>query len=276
MLNRISRSAEELLAIVDKSPECRWSHPRWLLDRLRDDWPDDWRRIVAANNIKAPMSLRVHRGCGGIDAYQRRLQLLGMRSCTVAYAPDALILEEACSATELPGFAEGWVSIQDTAAQLACDLLAPQPGDRVLDACAAPGGKTAHLLEREPRIAELLAVEVSAERIPLLEQTLHRLRLKATVVHGDATCPQQWWHKKPLQRILLDAPCSATGVIRRWPDIKHHRRADDLAALTEQQQRLLEALWPLLSLGGNFAVRYLFVAGLRERRAGGRFCRTPP
>ena len=251
VLRRISRESQPLLTTVDHRSECRLSHPRWLLRRFRDDWPQDWEQIAIANNTRAPMTLRVHRGHGSTDAYRQRLRASGMIATAPAYAPDALVLSNPVAVSKLPGFDCGQVSVQDAGAQLACDLLAPKPRDRILDACAAPGTKAAHLLEREPEIAELVTVESAADRVVLLQQTLQRLNLTATVVHGDATCPATWWHGKPMQRILIDAPCSATGVIRRWPDIKLHRRPEDLIAMPRFQRRLLEALWPLLSPGGT-------------------------
>jgi 16S rRNA (cytosine967-C5)-methyltransferase len=167
------------------------------------------------------------------------------------YAPESLLLDRAVDVQELPGFSDGWVSVQDGAAQLAAHLIGPQPGERILDACAAPGGKTCHLLELQPELAELVAVDVSAQRLIRVRENLDRLGLRASLVTGDADEPSQWWDGKPFDRILLDVPCSATGVIRRHPDIKLLRRAEDIVTLAQRQGRLLRSMWALLAPGGR-------------------------
>jgi 16S rRNA (cytosine967-C5)-methyltransferase len=183
--------------------------------------------------------------------YRNRLAASGIAVADSMFDDEALLLAEAMDVAELPGFAAGDVSIQDAAAQLGARLLAPRPGERVLDACAAPGGKTGHLLELQPELAQLVAVDVSSERLTRIADNLRRLGLSATLVAGDAGKPSDWWDGRPFERILLDVPCSATGVIRRHPDIKLLRRPEDVSALAARQLQLLQAVWALLAPGGS-------------------------
>ncbi len=248
VLRSFPRRRVELLALVEADAEARTAHPRWLLEGLQRDWPDDWPAIVAANNARPPFTLRVNQCQGHRDEYRARLAVGNIAEPAMASA--ALTLAEPVEPAALPGFADGWVSVQDAAAQLAAPLLAVEPGMRVLDACAAPGGKTAHLLECAPDL-ELTALDLDAERLEQVRDNLKRLRLHAHLVAGDARQPAAWWDGVPYDRILVDAPCSATGVIRRHPDIKLLRRETDIAALAERQQAMLTALWPLLRPGGR-------------------------
>lgn len=250
-LRRFLREREALLSKADGTDSARYSHPAWILERLRHDFPEHFQTVLIANNQRAPMTLRVNRRQGSRDAYLARLREAGLEAAAHPLAPDALVLEQAVAVERLPGFAAGAVSVQDTAPQLAAELLDVAAGDRVLDACAAPGGKTAHLLERYPDLGELLALDVDAQRLERVTQTLSRLGLRATVRSGDASAPAQWWDGSLFQRILLDAPCSGSGVIRRHPDIKWLRRPDDIQRLAATQRRLLDALWPLLARGGK-------------------------
>ncbi len=250
VLRAFQRRHAELEAIADARPVSRYAHPDWLIDMLRADWPEDWQALLMANNERPPFVLRVNLLQGCVADYQAALQAEGMLHRTLSAADQAIRLEQPVAVERLPGFADGAVSVQDAAAQLAAQLLDVRPGMRVLDACAAPGGKTAHILERTPDLAELIAVEIDPARVPLIEQNLQRLGLLAQVVIGDAGQPGDWWDGRQFERILLDAPCSATGVIRRHPDIKSLRRASDLDELTTTQARLLEAVWPLLAPGG--------------------------
>ncbi|PKM42719.1 MAG: 16S rRNA (cytosine(967)-C(5))-methyltransferase [Gammaproteobacteria bacterium HGW-Gammaproteobacteria-1] len=249
VLRRLQREQEELLAAVDAGETAALAHPAWLLARLQQDWPEHWRDIAAANNARPPMTLRVNRLRGSREQYLERLQQAGLPAAAPPHAPDALTLETPVAVERLPGFADGDVSVQDAAAQLAAGLLQLAPGQRVLDACAAPGGKTGHILEACPEV-ELLALDSDAERLARVQENLTRLGLTAELCAGDAGDPAAWWDGRPYDRILLDAPCSGSGVIRRHPDIKSLRRAEDIAALNLQQGRLLRALWPLLAPGG--------------------------
>jgi 16S rRNA (cytosine967-C5)-methyltransferase len=249
VLRRAQRERDQSAAVLSEAAQ--WSHPGWLLQRLQSAWPEEWQAICAANNQAAPMTLRINRRRAARDAYQEMLAARDSVAEFTAYSPDGLRLERPLPVTALPGFSDGWVSVQDEAAQLAALLLAPQPGERVLDACAAPGGKTAHLLEVQPELDGLLALDQSAERLVRCSDTLRRLGLRADCQVGDAAQPEHWWDGRPFDRILIDAPCSATGVIRRHPDIKLLRRPDDIDRLRAQQQDILEALWPLLRPGGR-------------------------
>ncbi len=230
--------------------ECRWNHPGWLIDTLKRDWPDDWEAILAANNERAPMWLRVNSSRQGAADYQGRLAAAGIPADILPGLPDALRLSRPTAVDELPGFADGDASVQDAAAQIAARWLLARTRGRILDACAAPGGKSGHLLEVGGGDIDLTAVESDASRITSIRQNLDRLGLGATIIAADASKPGAWWDGRPFDGILLDAPCSATGVIRRHPDIKLLRRASDIEELTRLQGALLEALWPLLAPGG--------------------------
>ena len=249
VLRRAQREETELRTRIQNDPDLRLSHPPWLEERIRQAWPAQWREILAANNERPPMTLRINLGKISRAAYVDLLTTAGMAAETLAVNDTGLILNTPCAVAALPGFAEGLVSVQDGAAQLAAGLLDVRTGERVLDACAAPGGKACHLLERAA--VELVAVDRDAVRLARLHQNLRRLRLGAEVIVADAADPAHWWDGRPFQRILLDAPCSASGVIRRHPDIKVHRRARDLSVLMRGQDRLLAGLWPLLAPGGK-------------------------
>ncbi|GAB4300757.1 MAG: 16S rRNA (cytosine(967)-C(5))-methyltransferase RsmB [Thiohalomonadaceae bacterium] len=249
VLRRLLREQEPLLAAVDASESAALAHPAWLLARCEQDWPEDWRAIAAANNAHPPMTLRVNRRQDSREGYLARLAAAGITATAVTQTPDAITLATPMAVEQLPGFAAGAVSVQDAAAQLAAGLLQLAPGQRVLDACAAPGGKTGHMLETCPDI-ELLALDSEAERLQRVAENLARLQLEAELHAGDAGDPSAWWDGRPFDRILLDAPCSGSGVIRRHPDIKALRRAEDITTLAAQQARLLRALWPLLAPGG--------------------------
>ncbi len=225
-------------------------HPRWLLKALKQAWPEQLDALCAANNAHPPMTLRVNRRHGERDAYLAELAEAGIEARACDYSRDGIQLAAPRDVRELPGFAEGRVSVQDEAAQLAAELLESAPGQRVLDACCAPGGKTCHLLETQPELAEVVAVDLEESRLVRVRENLQRLGLQASLVAADARATGEWWDGKPFQRILLDAPCSATGVIRRHPDIKLARKPEDIAALAHLQGELLDALWPTLEVGG--------------------------
>ena len=252
------------------------NHPGWLIDRLRADWPDDWRAIVTANNGRAPMWVRVAPSAGLVADMQERLEQEGIASEVLAGAPQALRLAEPMPVDTLPGFAEGQVSVQDAAAQLAAPWVLAGGGRRVLDACAAPGGKTGHLLELGDGRIDLTAIDRDADRLQVVADNLERLGQDATLIAADASNTGEWWDKQPFDAILLDAPCSATGVIRRHPDIKHLRRAADIDELARLQAALLDALWPTLAPGGR--LMYVTCSVLRQENedvVAGFLARTP-
>ncbi|GHC16267.1 16S rRNA (cytosine(967)-C(5))-methyltransferase RsmB [Aidingimonas halophila] len=251
-LRRLQRESVQLQARVDRDPAVALLHPVWWLKTLRQAWPDDWRDIAMANNHPGPMTLRVNRRHGDREEYRARLLDAGLESRLCEHAPDGVTLDTPCNVHELPGFAEGHVSVQDESAQLAAVLLgpalAPRPGARVLDACAAPGGKTAHLLEAFD--IDMTALDNAPARLARVESTLERLSLSAQLVTADAT-ELTWWDQTPFDTVLLDAPCSGSGVIRRHPDIKRARRPDDIRQLVSLQSRLLDTLWQTLNPGGT-------------------------
>lgn len=269
ILRRCQRESAEVLAAIENTNESslsiRTSHPLWFVQSLANDWPDQHAAILDANNAHPPMWLRVNSRRSTTDEYVRRLQAAGLVVHTSECAPHAIRLETPTDVRNLPDFAAGFVSVQDAAAQLAAPLLAPRSGDRVLDACAAPGGKTCHLLEIAPHIREMTAVDISAARLRKVQENLTRLDLKATLLTGDACEPEDWWDGRPFDRILLDVPCSATGVIRRHPDIKMLRRASDIEELAMRQTELLARLWPLVAPGGRLL--YASCSALRAENA---------
>lgn len=254
LLNAVLRNAqrdhEALFAELERDPVLHTAHPRWLQKRLKADWPEHWQAICAANNQHPPLILRVNRRHGSRDAYLAELRCAGIEAEPCTFSRDGIRLLQPCDVKALPGFLEGRVSVQDEAAQLAADLLDLASGQRVLDACAAPGGKTCHLLEAEPGLQEVIALDLEPARLARVQENLERLQLKATLIAADGRATKVWWDGKPFQRILLDAPCSATGVIRRHPDIKLTRKEEDIAALAQLQGELLDALWPTLEVGG--------------------------
>ncbi len=251
VLRRFQRERDSLVRAVDAQPAFRHAFPDWLYAALAEDWPEEVEALATASNAVPPMWLRVNAARGSREAYADRLAAAGHAARSHPEAPEALCLETPAEVAALPGWAPGDVSVQDAAAQLAARLLAPAPGQRVLDACAAPGGKTAHLLETTPGVAELVALDVSPGRLAELERGLARLSLRARCLVGDAAHPAAWWDGRPFDRILIDAPCSATGVIRRHPDIKLLRRPEDVDRLVGLQAAILDALWPLLAPGGR-------------------------
>ena len=250
VLRRAQREHETLFAELDRDPVLHSAHPRWLQKALKAHWPQHWQAICAANNAHPPLILRVNRRHGSRDAYLEELRSAGLAAEPCTFSRDGVRLLQPCDVTTLPGFKEGRVSVQDEAAQLAADLLELAPGQRVLDACAAPGGKTCHLLEVEPGLGEVVAVDLEAKRLARVRENLDRLHLEATLIAADGRATGAWWDGQPFQRILLDAPCSATGVIRRHPDIKLTRKPEDIPALAQLQGELLDALWPTLAPGG--------------------------
>lgn len=251
-LRRFLRERDDLMPLAMATDEGRYCHPDWIICRVRDDWPEQWEPVLSAGARQAGMWIRVNRQRIARDEYREILLAhLGQEGRILDGLADAICLDEPVPVDELPGFRNGEVTVQDAASQVAAELLAPDNGMRVLDACAAPGGKTTHILERFPAIAELVAVDESSARLERLRENLERIKLDATIKIGDALLARRWWDGKPFQRILLDAPCSASGVIRRHPDIAWLRRNEDVDALARRQEEMLEALWPLLDEGGQ-------------------------
>lgn len=250
VLRNYQRNQEELDAMAMSHNAGKYGHPGWLLKLLQESYPDQWQAIVEANNSKAPMWLRVNHQHHSRDEYLELLKNENIDNTIHSEAEDAVKLAAPCDVTKLPGFEKGWVSVQDAAAQLSINYLTPQDDELILDCCAAPGGKTAHILERTQG-CEVVAIDCDDTRLKRVHDNLQRLNLKAKVICGDARNPQDWWQGEQFDRILLDAPCSATGVIRRHPDIKWLRRADDIAALAELQREILDAMWQQLKPGGT-------------------------
>ncbi|MFA5922382.1 MAG: 16S rRNA (cytosine(967)-C(5))-methyltransferase RsmB [Methylococcaceae bacterium] len=250
LLRGYLREQDSLEQKADNVQYAAVSHPDWLIKQIEQDWPQQAQQILLENNQQPPMALRVNLARISRDQYLQQLSEQGIEAVAVSFCPSAIILDKPAMVDLLPGFAEGLVSVQDTAAQLAAGLLDVQAGHRVLDVCAAPGGKAAHLLECQPHTRELVAVDIDASRMQRVSDNLQRLKLSARLVVGDAATPQDWWDGQFFDRILLDAPCSALGVIRRHPDIKLLRRAEDIKPLQALQLNILHAIWPLLAPGG--------------------------
>jgi 16S rRNA (cytosine967-C5)-methyltransferase len=248
VLRRFLREREALVAAAERTPAGAFNHPPWWIDRLKQDWPAKWQALLAEANRHPPMTLRINARRTTAAAYAQRVggQVIGEHT---------LVVDAPRPVHELPGFAEGEVSVQDAAAQRAAPLLIGAglqklaKGSRVLDACAAPGGKTAHLLELAD--LDVLALDSDAQRLSRVQETLDRLHLQATLRAADARRPETWWDGRPFDAILLDAPCSASGIVRRHPDIRWLRRPQDITTLARLQAELLDALWLLLAPGGR-------------------------
>lgn len=250
VLRRFVRERDRLVEQARRQPQAEFNHPAWWIERVRLDWPAEWQALLLAANRPPPMVLRVNaRRCSAPD-YVRRLAALGIQAQVVG--AQAVHLARPCPVAELPGFADGEVSVQDLSAQRAAPCLIGaglRPGSRVLDACAAPGGKTAHLLELAD--LDVLALDADALRLARVQDTLDRLRLTARLCCADARDVAQWWDGQLFDAVLLDAPCTASGIVRRHPDVRWLRRAADLTALAALQRELLDALWPLVAPGGR-------------------------
>ena len=276
VLRRFLRERASLVATAQQDLTGAWNHPAWWVERLRKDWPGQWQTHLTLANLHPPMTLRVNARRQSADAYLRLLQGQGQQAHLLP-APEfgghAVQLARPCPVGRLPGFAQGWVSVQDAAAQRAAPLLLsggaigqPLPaGARVLDACAAPGGKTAHLLEAAD--LDLTALDSDSQRLVRVKESLDRLGLRARLQVADARQTARWWDGKPFDAILLDAPCSASGIVRRHPDVRWLRRPQDITQMARTQDELLQALWPLLKPGGRlvYATCSVFVAEGRER-----------
>lgn len=250
VLRRFQREEEALTNSLSDAEAA--AHPDWLWDALGQHWPAHREQIARANNSHPPMTLRVNLSRVDRDSYQQQLADAGISAHPGQLSPAALTLEQAVDVTLLPGFAEGLCSVQDEAAQLAAQLLAPRPGERILDACAAPGGKSCHILELQPSTISLTAMDISEERLQRVQENLDRLKLSARLLAGDGGQPSAALIEHgPFDAMLLDVPCSATGVIRRHPDVKLLRREEDATGFAAQQRAILNGLWPLLAAGGR-------------------------
>lgn len=250
VLRNFCRQKDELLTKLNKDPLFLHGQPHWLLKRLQADWPNDWQAIAQANDRHPPMTLRVNVKKNSVAEYLQRLEQAGIEAYPHPVATEGINLASPCDVRQLPGFADGCISVQDGAAQLAASLLSLKPGLRVLDACCAPGGKTCHILELEPNLSACVALDIDQKRLNRVQENLARLNLNATLLQGDASMPSSWWDGQLFDRILLDAPCSATGVIRRHSDIKLLRTTEEIVTITNIQHTLLNTLWPLLAKNG--------------------------
>ncbi len=251
VLRRFLREHEVLTRRVDLNEQVRMAHPAWLYSAIAETWPEQLEQILTANNTHPPLSLRVNSRRQNREQYQAILTATGLDSEITLHSAQGLRLAKAIDVSQIPGFSTGQVSVQDEAAQLAAGLLDLKPGQRILDACAAPGGKTAHILETEPDVLNLLALESDQLRMARLASGLQRLDLAAELRCADVRQTVDWWQGQSFDRILLDAPCSATGVIRRHPDIRHRRTPGQLRQHAQLQWQLLQSLWPTLARGGK-------------------------
>jgi 16S rRNA (cytosine967-C5)-methyltransferase len=253
LINGVLRNFQRMSTEDKTAPaeSIQYNHPGWLIKKLKAAYPTKWQDVLLANQQKPPMWLRVNRQHNSVSEYIAELDKAELSHSYLDPASGAVALSSPVDVNKLPGFTLGWVSVQDGAAQQAAHLLDCQPGDRVLDCCAAPGGKTCHILESCPGITSMTAIDIDQHRLERVTENLTRLNLTANVITADVAQPDLWWDKQLFDRILLDAPCSGTGVIRRHPDIKWLRKATDIEALTLLQQQILNNIWPLLKPGGT-------------------------
>jgi 16S rRNA (cytosine967-C5)-methyltransferase len=250
VLRNFCRQQTAILASLQTNDDFVYGHPQWFVQRLQRDWPEDWQKILKANDGHPPMSLRINQQKVDRNQYLKRLAQANIDAVPQKHSAVGIRLAIPCNVKDLPGFSVGDVSVQDESAQLAVSLLALEPNLRLLDACCAPGGKTGHILETEPNLAACVALDVDTRRLQRVAENLTRLQLKATLVPGDGLRPESWWDGQLFERILLDAPCSGTGVIRRNPDIRLLRTADEINKVAALQSALLKSLWPLLAPQG--------------------------
>ncbi|MBL1141759.1 MAG: 16S rRNA (cytosine(967)-C(5))-methyltransferase RsmB [Proteobacteria bacterium] len=250
ILRRYIRESAQLDSSSNANETAKFSHPKWLIELLKKDWPDEWQNILEANNQRPPMYLRVNQLRQDRESYLKKLNEAGIEGKITPYSSNGILLDKANDVDQLPGFNSGEASVQELAAQLSAELLDLKSGQNVLDACAAPGGKSAHILETQAKLNSLTSIEKDPNRTIKLSETLKRLDLSAIIKTSDINDIEQWWDKTQFDRILLDVPCSATGVIRRHPDIKILRTKEEVNAIQELQTSLLNTLWPTLKTGG--------------------------
>ncbi len=276
VLRRYLRERVAIDAAIAGNPATRHAAPIWLADRFRADWPVRWTQLLAASDTQAPMWLRIDARRVTPDDYLQRLAAAGIAARAEPRVPYAVLLDAPCDVHDLPGFREGLVSVQDLGAQCVAFPLALAPGLAVLDACAAPGGKTALIAERCPGLARLVAVDIDRERLVRVGENLARGALDAVLIQGDAAEPAAWWDGRPFDRILLDAPCSALGVIRRHPDIRVRKSPADIDQMPALQRRLLDTLWGLLAPGGRLVYATCTVTRSENRDLVAAFCARHP
>ena len=250
VLRSFQRAQTNKVPVTSLPEPIAFNHPSWFINKVKAAYPEQWQNILVANLARPPMWLRVNQQHNSVAQYQQTLAQLDIEISQQDKTSGALLLTNPIDVNKLPQFSDGHVSVQDAAAQQAAVILQAQAGERILDCCAAPGGKTCHMLELEPSL-EMTAIDVEEHRLSRVKENLQRLQLSAHLIAGDATQPDTWWDGKLYDRILLDAPCSATGVIRRHPDIKWLRKADDIEKLSVLQQQILKNIWPLLKSGGT-------------------------
>ncbi len=273
VLRTYQRERESLdKQVIEHGPSAH-AHPVWLYERLEKDWSADALALMHQNNEPPPLTLRVNRLKHSREAYLARLEAQKIAATASVACDSAITLENPLPVEAIPGFSTGDVSVQDAAAQLAAGLLNLEQGQRVLDLCAAPGGKTAHILERCPDISELVAVDISGERLIRVQENLDRIGLAATLLAADAIQPSEWWDQRPYDRILVDAPCSATGAIRRHPDIKVLRKPSDIQELSQTQQLILKSAWSMLAEGGQLLYATCSVLRAENEETIARFLR---
>jgi 16S rRNA (cytosine967-C5)-methyltransferase len=276
VLRRYLRERKVVDADIASRPATRHAAPIWLADRMRADWPVRWTQLLAAGDTQAPMWLRVNSRVSNTQDYLRLLHDAGMPARAEERVPYAIVLDTPCDVHALPGFSTGVVSVQDLGAQCVAFPLALAPGQRVLDACAAPGGKTALIAEREPNLAKLVALDVDPNRLMRVRDNLNRGDLAAEVIHADAAAAAGWWDGKPFERILLDAPCSGLGVIRRHPDIRLRKSPAEIDKLPALQAKLLQAVWKLLAPGGRLVYATCTVTHSENRDVLAGFLNSTP
>ncbi len=250
LLRRYCREQGAIQQALATHPEYQYNHPKWLLQTIQQAWPHEWQAILAANDTHPPMALRINLAKITREAYCKQLAAAEIAYTLLPHTVSGILLDTPCAVDQIPGFIEGEISVQDGAAQLAGPLLTLAPGLRVLDACCAPGGKLGQILELETHLSYCLGIDIEAKRLPKVKDNCRRLHLDAAIQVGDASHPKTWWDGVTFDRILIDAPCSATGIIRRHPDIKLLRTPDDIVHITALQKDILNSLWPLLAPNG--------------------------
>ena len=269
VLRRYTRERDSLDACIEKSEPATYKHPDWMIQKLKGNWPDHWQSILEGNNHQGPLTLRINTALVSRETYLAQLAEAGLEAEATEHSTQGIRLAQSTLIPELPGYSEGWFSVQDEAAQLAGQLLPVPENGRVLDACAAPGGKLTHLLELHPT-AEVTAIELEPRRMAKVEENLERLGLNAGLIVGDASS-NDWWDQKPFDAILVDAPCSAVGVIRRNPDIKYLRKNEDIGQLANTQLAVLNNLWGMLAPGGTLVYATCSVFTQENERLIARF-----